>query len=207
VDFRGIRDRYMREKGIDYFENSRRATHAQRAYAMANPMGWPGYGPNAWGLTASDGPGDTALTVRGKERRYYAYRARGASFTQTVDDGTLVPTAAGGSMPFAPEVALPALIAMRTREGDALFGRYGFLDAYNPGYPDDVVPREGKVIPRRGWFDVDYLGIDQGPILAMTENWRTGLVWRYMRRNPYIVRGLQRAGFTGGWLDQAADSS
>jgi hypothetical protein len=203
VDFRGIRDRYMREKGIDYFENSRRATYAQRSYAMDNPMRWTGYGERAWGLTASDGPGDTVLTVGNKRREFYSYRARGAALNHVVDDGTLVPTAAGGSMPFAPEITLPVLVAMREKEGNALFGQYGFLDAYNLTFPTNVKPREGRVVPGRGWYDVDYLGIDQGPILAMMENWRSGLVWRYMRRNPYIVRGLKRAGFDGGWLDQA----
>jgi len=66
------------------------------------------------------------------------------------------------------------------------------------------VPVErGTVDPTLGWFDSDYLGIDQGPMLAMVENYRTDLVWRYMRRNPAIARGLTRAGFTGGWLAQA----
>jgi hypothetical protein len=120
-----------------------------------------------------------------------------------MDDGTIAPTAAGGSMPFAPEITLPVLVAMREKEGDALFGQYGFVDAYNRTFPTNVQPREGRVVPGRGWYDVDYLGLDQGPILAMMENWRTGLVWRYMRRSPYIVRGLKRAGFDGGWLDQA----
>lgn len=206
VDFRGIRDRYMREKGIDYFENSRRATYSQRSYAIDNPMGWTGYGRDAWGLTASDGPGDTVLAVGGRTRRFSSYTARGASFTQVVDDGTLVPSAAGGSLPFAPEITVPVLVAMREEQGDALFGRYGFLDAYNLTFPADAIPKEGRVVPGHGWFDDDYLGIDQGPILAMAENWRSGLVWRYMRRNPYIVRGLKRAGFSGGWLDQAGDS-
>jgi hypothetical protein len=102
----------------------------------------------------------------------------------------LVPTAAGGSVPFAPEITIPALVAIRERHGDSVFSRYGFVDAYNETFPG-------------GWIDRDYLGIDQGPILAMIENYRTGLVWRYMRGNPYIVRGLRRAGFTGGWLDRA----
>ncbi len=206
VDFRGIRDRYMRDKGIDYFENSRRATYAQRSYAIDDPMRWSGYGERAWGLTASDGPGDTVLVVGSKRREFFSYRARGADRNQVVDDGTIVPTAAGGSMPFAPEITLPVLVAMREEEGDALFSQYGFLDAYNLTYPTNVAPREGRVVPGRGWYDDDYLGIDQGPILAMMENWRTGLVWRYMRRNPYIVRGLKRAGFAGGWLDQAPES-
>jgi hypothetical protein len=203
VDFRGIRDRYMRERGIDYFENSRRAAYAQRAYAVANPMGWKGYDGDTWGLTAADGPGDTIVVRRGRQRRFMGYSARGASFTEIVDDGTLAPTATGGSVPFAPEITIPALVAIRERHGDEVFGRYGFVDAYNENFPPDIPVKQGWTVAGRGWFDTDYLGIDQGPIVAMVENYRSGLVWRYMRRNPYVVRGLKRAGFTGGWLDQA----
>jgi hypothetical protein len=206
IDFRGIKDAYVRGKGIDYFENSRRATYGQRSYAMDNPMKWTGYGKDSWGLTASDGPTDDTIAVRGERRPVYGYTARGASFTEIRDDGTIAPTAAGGSLPFAPEIALPALVAMREKHGEALFGRYGFLDAFNETYPGDKVPREGRTIPGRGWYDTDYLGIDQGPILIMAENYRTGLVWRYLRKHPAIIRGLRRAGFTGGWLDQAPPS-
>jgi hypothetical protein len=206
IDFRGIQDRYMRERGLDYFENSRRATYAQRDYAIDNPMGWTGYGKTSWGLSASDGPTDDTLTVRGQRRPVWGYTARGASFTEIRDDGTIAPTAAGGSLPFAPEIALPTLVAMRERHGDELFGEYGFLDAFNPSFPAKVAVNQGRALPRHGWYDTDYLGIDQGPILAMAENYRSGLIWRYMRRNPYIIRGLRRAGFTGGWLDQAAAS-
>ncbi|MBA3555084.1 MAG: Tat pathway signal protein, partial [Gemmatimonadales bacterium] len=124
--------------------------------------------------------------------------------TEVQDDGTIAPTALGGSLPFAPEIVLPALIALREEHGDPLFGQYGFLDAFNESYPTGRPPGMGRAVPGRGWYDTDYLGIDQGPILAMAENYRTGLVWRYMRRNAYVVRGLRRAGFTGGWLEQAA---
>lgn len=203
IDFRGIRDAYMRGRGIDYFENSRRATFSQRAYAIANPMGWKDYGMDIWGLTASDGPLDREFTVNGQQRRFFTYSARGASFTEVRDDGTLAPTAAGGSVPFAPEIAIPALIAMREKYGENLFSRYGFLDAFNPTFTFDVAVQHGRVVPGVGWFGTDYLGIDQGPIIAMIENHRSDLVWKHMRRNPHIVRGLKRAGFTGGWLDAA----
>jgi hypothetical protein len=203
VDFRGIRDEYMRRRAIDYFENSRRATYSQRAYAMANPGGWIGYGDSAWGLTASDGPADTTLETAGRKRRFMTYSARGAAVDEIRDDGTLVPTAPGGSLPFAPEIALPALIAMRERHGDPLFGQYGFVDAFNQSWPANVAPAKGQVVAGRGWYDTDYLGIDQGPILIMAENYRSDLVWRYMRKHPVIVRGLRSAGFRGGWLDQA----
>ena len=203
VDFRGIRDEYMRGKGIDYFENTRRATYAQRAYAMANPSGYKGYGADVWGLTACDGPLDGKLTLNGREREFHTYEARGACHTRVTDDGTIAPTAAGGSLPFAPEICLPALMAMRERYGEPLFGRYGFVDAFNPTL--DVATRtpQGRVVPGLGWFDTDYLGIDQGPILAMIENWRSGLVWRVMRKNAHLRRGLLAAGFRGGWLEGA----
>lgn len=201
IDFRGIRDAYMRGRGIDYFENSRRALHAQHAYAIANPDGWRDYGADIWGLTASDGPQDLTREFGGRERRFYGYAARGASFTEVRDDGTIAPTALGGSIPFDPALATAGLKAMRARYGDRLFSTYGFLDAFNPTFTWPVPVQQGTVDPALGWVDGDYLGIDQGPIIAMIENYRTGLIWRLMRNNPHIVRGLRRAGFTGGWLE------
>jgi hypothetical protein len=192
----------MRERGIDYFENSRRATLAQRAYAAANPEGWIGYGADVWGLTASDGPADTTLILAGRPRRFHSYAARGAGPDEIRDDGTIAPTAAGGSVAFAPEVAIPALIEMRRRFGASLFGEYGFLDAFNPTFTAaDARLKHGQVVAGSGWFDTDYLGIDQGPILLMIENHRSGLVWELMKSSPYVVRGLCRAGFRGGWLE------
>ncbi len=201
IDFRNVQDAYMRNRGIDYFENSRRATLSQRAYAAANPSGWRGYTGDVWGLTASDGPVDSTFTVDGKSRTFHTYWARGVGTDEMNDDGTLVPTAAGGSIPFAPEIAVPALVAMRRTYGEPLFGQYGFLDAFNPTLRTPG-PRlqHGRIVSGVAWFDTDYLGIDQGPILAMTENWRSGFVWSLMRKNGNVVRGLCRAGFTGGWL-------
>lgn len=202
IDFRGIQDSVMRLHGIDYFENSRRATIAQREYAIDNPNGWQGYGPDVWGLTASDGPADTMVVVDGVERRFHTYWARGAGPSDIRDDGTIAPTAAGGSVPFAPEIAIPALLEMRRRHGDHLFGEYGFRDAFNITFDDaGIPPRKGEVVAGAGWFDDDYLGIDQGPILLMIENHRTGFVWELMKESPYIVAGLCRAGFEGGWLE------
>ncbi len=200
IDFRGIQDPFMRAHGLDYFENSRRATLAQRGYAIANPAGWAGYGGDLWGLSASDGPADVTLSYKGLPRRFYTYAARGASFTEVRDDGTLAPTAAGGSIAFAPEVVIPTLRAMHDRYGPWLYGEYGFFDAFNPSWPSSSSVSQGRVVTGQGWFDDDYLGIDQGPIVAMIANYRTDLVWKYMRKSPYIIRGLRRAGFTGGWL-------
>ena len=205
IDFRGIQDEFMRGRGVDYFENSRRATYAHRTYAIANPAGWKDYGENVWGLTACDGPADVTLTIGGRPRTFHTYWARGCSATETTDDGTIAPTGAVSSLPFAPEIVLPAMMEMRKRYGSDLFTTYGFLDSFNPSFTATDLPlKHGRVVPGKGWFDGDYLGIDQGPIVAMVENYRSELVWKTMRRNPYVVEGLRRAGFRGGWLDTAA---
>src|SRR6267378_7051567 len=133
VDMRGMSDAYMRGKGIDYFENSRRATYAQQGYAIANPEGWAGYGRDVWGITACDGPGDFTRTFNGKQRRFMGYAGRGMGGPATYDDGTIAPYAAGSSVVFAPEIALPALAAMYERYGRAIYGRYGFY-AFNQSF-------------------------------------------------------------------------
>jgi Putative glucoamylase len=107
IDFRGIQDDFTREKGIDYFENSRRATYAQQQYAIRNPLGYKGYGEHCWGITASDGPGATCLKIDGIDRCFFDYTARGVPYGP--DDGTIAPWAAVASLPFAPEIVLPAL--------------------------------------------------------------------------------------------------
>ena len=183
IDFRGIQDSYMRAKGIDYFENSCRATIAQRSYAIDNPGQWKGYGPNVWGLTACDGPADA--TIDG--RTYHSYWVRGAAEGDLRDDGTIAPTAAASSIAFTPDISIAAIEEMQKLPG--VYRNYGFADAFNATY-------------NNGWIDPDYLGIDQGPIIAMIENNRSGLVWNTMKKNPHIVQGLKRAGFTGGWLDE-----
>jgi hypothetical protein len=194
VDFRGIQDRYMRARGLDYFENSRRATYAQRAYAIANPGGFTDYGATIWGLTACDGPGE--LTVGAHTFRGYDARGAGGH-----DDGTIAPTAMIASLPFAPELVLPGIRSLRARYGARIYRELGFVDAFNPSFPPGAKPVSGTVEPVAGWVAADYLGIDQGPILAMIENHRSGLVWHTMRRSAYLRRALARAGFTGGWLE------
>lgn len=170
IDFRNSADEYMRAKGITYFENSRRATLAQRAYCIANPLRHTGYSSNVWGLTACDGPG-----VKGT----FAYMARGAPPPEN-DDGTIAPTAAGGSIPFAPRECIAALRHMYDTYREKIWHRYGFRDAFNL---------------RHDWWDPDVLGIDQGPILIMAENHRNGRVWDVMNRSKILQRGLNRAGF------------
>jgi hypothetical protein len=200
IDFRGIQDATMREHGIDWFENSRRATLSQHAYAVDNPEGWRDYGDRIWGLTACDGPMDATVVIDGKPRTFHSYYGRGAAAGEIRDDGTIAPTAAASSIAFAPELAIPAIREMSTRYGEHLYGRFGFLDAFNPTLRTTEQLKHGVVDPRLGWFDVDYLGIDVGPTIAMIENHRSGLVWSTMRKNPHVRRGLTRAGFTGGWL-------
>ena len=120
------------------------------------------------------------------------------------DDGTIAPTAAASSIAFAPEIVIPTITAMESRYGDNLFSSYGFVDAFNPTLKDSSIHLEfGKIVSGVGWFDTSYLGIDQGPIVAMIENHRSELIWKTMRRNPHVIRGLKRAGFTGGWLESA----
>jgi hypothetical protein len=173
IDFRGRADAYMRAKGIDYFENSRRATLAQRAYAIDNPRNYPNYGPSEWGITASDVPN--------------GYLARGAPPAQN-DNGTIAPTAAGGSYAFTPELSREALRTFYRKYRPRLWGEYGLKDAYS--VEDD-------------WFSPVYLGIDQGPILLMIENERTGAIWDSFMTHPDVQRGLERAGFERFVADEA----
>ena len=191
IDFRGIQDEYMRGKAIDYFENSRRATFVQREYGIRNPKGLAGYGPDVWGITAGDGPGPAVRTVRGVRKRFSGYAARGVPFGP--DDGTLAPWAVAASLPFAPEIVVPALEHMNEAY-PALTGKYGYKCSFNPTFP----ARTG------GWISQGHYAIDQGPLVLMIENYRSGLLWRLMRECPYVVDGLRRAGFAGGWLGSAA---
>jgi len=169
-DFRGIQDEFMRARSLDYFENSRRATLAQREYCIANPGRFPGYGPDIWGLTACDGPGSNGT---------HGYIARGAPPAEN-DDGTIALTAVGGSLPFAPQECIRALRTMYDQHRENIWCGYGFRDAFNL---------------KENWFATDVIGIDQGPILLMAENLRTGKIWERMRQNEILQRGLKRAGF------------
>jgi hypothetical protein len=201
VDFRGIRDQYMRAHDLDYFENSRRATYTQRRYAIANPMHWQGYGKNIWGMSASDGPGPAREAYLGQQYPFLPYAARGVGFGSIVDDGTIAPTAALSSLPFAPEIVLPAAHEMYQRFGASIYSTYGFFDSFNASFQSTPTSHGTPGTP--GWVDADYVGIDEGPILAMIENYRSDLVWRFMRGSRYLREGLERAGFSGGWLASA----
>ncbi|HEV7474079.1 MAG TPA: glucoamylase family protein [Pyrinomonadaceae bacterium] len=188
IDFRGIQDEYMRGKGIDYYENSRRATYIQQQYAIRNPRKFTGYGEHIWGLTASDGPGPASKKVGGRLRRFYDYQARG--IPNGPDDGTLAPWAVIASLPFAPEIVLPSLQYF-DETFPAMTSKYGFKCSFNPTF---------STASGEEWISKGYYGLDQGPIVLMIENYRSGFLWGLMRRCPYVIAGLRRAGFSGGWL-------
>ncbi len=193
IDFRGIQDEYMSGKSIDYFENTRRAIYAQQAYAIRNSKGFAGYDRFCWGITASDGPGPATRRIDGKTRRFFDYVARGIPYGP--DDGTVAPWAVAASLPFAPELVLQSLKRINMNYPE-MTSKYGFKCSYNPTFTSGK--RKGK-----GWVSAGYYGLDQGPIVMMIENYRSGLLWRLMRQCPYIVTGLRRAGFQGGWLGAA----
>jgi hypothetical protein len=179
IDFRGIADPYMKEKGIDYFENSRRATYAQQRYAIDNPHGWVGYSSLCWGITASDGPTD-AYNFDNKQFMGYAGRGASGPDYNYFDDGTIAPYASLSSLPFAPEIVLPTIKSIIEINGDKIWGKYGFYDAFNQ---------------TANWVNDDFVGIAQGPMLIMIENFRTGLVWDYVMKDPIIQKGLNRLGY------------
>jgi hypothetical protein len=194
VDFRGIRDDFMRQHDSDYFENSRRATFVQQAYAIHNPMNFVGYGQHCWGFTACDGPGWITRVVDGVERQFFDYIARGAPFGP--DDGTIAPWVVIASLPFAPEIVIPTIRNFgRMKLG--MTRLYGFKPSFNQSYPMEDSPTGF-------WITPCHFGIDQGPVVLMIENFRTGLLWNIMHRCPPILAGLRRAGFSGGWLEAAA---
>jgi len=188
IDFRGIRDRFMREKRCDYFENSRRATEVQREYAQRNPQGFAGYDESCWGLTACDGPSRPLPGLANARHRLFGYAARGVPYGP--DDGTLAGWAALASLPFAPAMALSAARTMMRRYPEMLAAdRYA--SSFNP-----TLASAGQ----GAWVSAGHFGLDQGIVVMMVENHRTELIWRLMRSCPHVVTGLRRAGFRGGWL-------
>ncbi len=179
IDFRCLTDDYMKVKGIDYFENSRRATYVQRQYATDNPKHWIGYDSLCWGVTASDGPPDNFNFA---DKKFLGYAGRGTSGPDYnyFDDGTIAPYGSLSSLPFAPEIVLPTIQSMNKKFGKKIWGKYGYFDAFNL---------------TAKWIDTDFLGIDEGPMLMMIENFRTGFVWNYVMKDPIIQKGLNRLGY------------
>jgi len=191
IDFRGIRDRFMREKRCDYFENSRRATYVQREYALRNPHEFVGYDERTWGFTACDGPHDDDPALRSDRRHFFGYAARGVPYGP--DDGTLAGWGAIASLPFAPDIAMQAAVAMRDRYPEMIAGG-SYASSFNPS-----ITRDGAA-----WVSDGIFGLDQGIVVMMIENHRSELCWRLMRQCPYVREGLHRAGFRGGWLRRSA---
>jgi hypothetical protein len=179
VDFRGITDAYLRSNGggIDYFENSRRATYAQQAYAVTQPF--RNYSSTEFGITACDGPN---ATIGGVSYAGYAGRGAPPGPPVTLDDGTLAPSAVLGSLPFAPEICIPAAQHLYGSYLAGIWSDYGFCDAFN--------------VTAQSWFDPDVVGIDAGPSILMIDNYLSGDLWARMLGSPVIQLGLQRAGFT-----------
>ena len=190
IDFRGIRDAFMRERGSDYFENTRQATFVQQEYAVRNPLGFEGYGEHCWGITASDGPGWVKRAVNGVDREFFGYIARGAPFGP--DDGTVSPWVVVASLPFAPEIVIPT-VRQFARLDLGMTAPYGFKPSFNQTFAVEESPTGWWVTPH-------HFGIDQGPVVLMIENYRSGLIWDIMRCCPAVIAGLRRAGFNGGWL-------
>ena len=151
----------------DYFENSAAATRAHRQFCIDLGREFPAYGPDVWGVSASD-----------SERGYVAW---GGPPRDPAIDGTVVPYAAAGSLAFTPDISLAALRAMKERYGARVYGRYGFADAFNP---------------HTGWVGPDVIGIDQGITLLSAENLRDGLVWRHFMKNPEVTRALDLVGLS-----------
>lgn len=190
VDFRGIQDAFARDKGIDYWENSRRATYVQREYAIRNPLEFVGYGENFWGLTASDGPGRTTRRIHGIERTFFDDVSRGAPYGP--DDGTIAPWAVVASLPFAPEIVLPTVWNFQDVYPQVT-GKYCLRCSFNLTFPNEAGTGAG-------WTSSYHFGINLGPVVLMCENYRSDLLWWLMRACPYVVTGLRQAGFRNGWL-------
>jgi hypothetical protein len=158
LDPRGIKDRYA-----DYWQQNVAHTAINRAHCLANPKHCKGYGEACWGLTACD--------------NYEGYSAHAPDN----DLGVIAPTAALGSMPYAPEHSMAALRHFYGALGDRLWTEYGFRDSFSEGLD---------------WFADSHLAIDQGPIVVMIENHRSGLLWKLFMSCPEVQAGLKKLGFT-----------
>jgi len=187
IDFRGIRDTFMREKASDYFENTKNAIAIHREYGERNPHGFRAYSRDFWGVTAGDGPVDEEMRENGRDLRFFGYMSRGVPYGP--DDGTIAPWAMLATLPFAAEVALAG-----TRRLLEMYPQVCSQDRFSSGFNPTLRRETG------GWLSEGWYGLDQGLLVMMIENHRTGLIWEIMRRCNYVRDGLKRAGFEGGWL-------
>lgn len=189
IDLRGLQDGYVNKHAdIDYAENTRRAIAVQRDYAHLNPFNYADYGNDIWGLSACAGPAGKREKRNGVTQQFFGYAARGV--TAGPDDGTLVPWAAATCVAHAPEAAMAGIRAVLGRYPRALDNGQ-FVGAINPS-----LPGEGP----EGWVAPACFGIDQGLVVMMIENARTGLVWELTRNSTVVQAGLKTLGFSGGWL-------
>jgi hypothetical protein len=187
IDFRGIRDAFMREKRSDYFENTRATIAIHREYGERNPHNFKGYTRDFWGVTAGDGPSGQQLRLDGRDLRFFGYMSRGVPYGP--DDGTIAPWAALATLPFDPAAALAG-----TRHLLAKYPQVCVQDRFSSGF-NPTLPMEGQ-----GWLSEGWYGLDQGLLAMMIENHRSGLIWEMFRKSPYVRAGLAHAGFEGGWL-------
>ncbi len=187
IDFRGIRDAFMRVARGDYFENTCRSVALQREYCERNPRQMAGYCRDIWGISAGDGPTGEGMREFARDRRRLGYMARGVPFGP--DDGTLCPWAMIATAPFTPEAALSG-----TRRLLSSFPQVCREDRFASGFNPSVDPESG------GWVSEGWYGLDQGLLVIMIENARSELIWSLLRQSRDIRRGLNRAGFSGGWL-------
>jgi hypothetical protein len=194
IDFRGLRDEFMREKNSDYFQNTRTAIAIQRAYAEHNPREFVGYNRDFWGVTAGDGPPVEVIREAGRDLRLYGYMSRGVPYGP--DDGTIAPWAMLATLPFDPGAALSG-----TRHLLKVYPQVCSQDRFSSGFNPSLQGDEG------GWLSEGWYGLDQGLLVLMIENHRTGSVWEIMRRCPPLAEGLKRAGFEGGWLQPTSAGS
>jgi hypothetical protein len=188
IDFRGIRDAFMRECHSDYFDNTRAAIALHREHGARNPRGFEGYGANFWGITAGDGPGDQYLRENGRDRRFFGYMSRGVPYGP--DDGTIAPWAALACLPFDSAAALGGTRHL-LRTYPQVLSRDRFSSGFNP-----TLQKDG-----RGWLSDGWYGLDQGLLVMMIQNYRSGSIWKMLRNCPRIIAGLKHAGFNGGWLE------
>ncbi|MGP1666940.1 MAG: glucoamylase family protein, partial [Rhodanobacter sp.] len=189
LDLRGVQDGFVNQNAhIDYAENTRRAIAVQRDYARLNPFNYAGYDEDIWGLSACEGPDGTYTLNNGSHQHFSGYAARGV--TAGPDDGTLVPWAAATCMAHSPNSALAGVRALLERYPRAL--RDGqFVGAINPSLRGDGP---------EGWIAPACFGIDQGLVVMMIENARSGLVWDLTKHSTVVKNGLKNLGFRGGWL-------
>jgi hypothetical protein len=187
IDFRGIRDEFMRNAGSDYFQNTGNAIAVHREYGARNPHGFVGYGRNFWGITAGDGPTNPEMRLNGRDRRFFGYMSRGAPYGP--DDGTIAPWAMLATLPFDAEAAIAG-----TRHMLQAYPQVCIQDRLSSGFNPTLQCDNG------GWISEGWYGLDQGVMVLMIQNARDGSIWKLLRGCPYIRAGLAHAGFKGGWL-------